>query len=564
MPTGTSTVHPGGVTPERTRANGQPSVTANRPSVLGRSPTTSSCVARNATDQRARRRPPSGGGAFRRPTAPRRRRCCTAARIAPPPGIGPSRCRVRGVVVGPDQPGAVAHGVGGDAHPLVVELAVEPDDHDVDVGAGRVVAGDRHRADGRDGLGDARTTARQHSLRRFDQRGGGDGRGHHVALGGDADRGEGRLLIGQAGARVVRHEHDPPSGGPQPGDGLDRPGDRRRATATPPRRGPAGTRPVGDHGLGTLEPGVRRTPSVPRLEPFRAVRYAPRTDLDAVIAPPYDVLSDSRRRRAGRPRRAQHRARRRAPGGDDRYAPPAGATGGGSTTACSTVDDRPTLTLYRMRFTDAAGTGRDLVGVLGGAGGRRRGRRRRAPPRAHDAEGVDRSPRPHAGDRRQPLAGVGPVAGRRADGAAGRAGRARRRGRRGRRRARRRAGHRPRPDRRHRRPRRARRRADRRRPPPLRRGPHPPRRGPGLDGPPRHGGRGHPGLRRRAGRRAAQHRGDPSPVPGRAPTTSCARVLAHCFDLEPAPDPAPATAGRDGGRARAPGARRPGRRAPSG
>ena len=31
---------------------------------------------------------------------------------------------------------------------------------------------------------------------------------------------------------------------------------------------------------------------MPRFEPFAALRYAPGTDLDAVIAPPYDVLSD--------------------------------------------------------------------------------------------------------------------------------------------------------------------------------------------------------------------------------------------------------------------------------
>ena len=29
--------------------------------------------------------------------------------------------------------------------------------------------------------------------------------------------------------------------------------------------------------------------------PFRAIRYAPQIDLDAVIAPPYDVLSDADR-----------------------------------------------------------------------------------------------------------------------------------------------------------------------------------------------------------------------------------------------------------------------------
>src|SRR4051794_12626961 len=33
--------------------------------------------------------------------------------------------------------------------------------------------------------------------------------------------------------------------------------------------------------------------SVPRFEPFAALRYAPGTVLDDVVAPPYDVLSDA-------------------------------------------------------------------------------------------------------------------------------------------------------------------------------------------------------------------------------------------------------------------------------
>ena len=67
--------------------------------------------------------------------------------------------------------------------------------------------------------------------------------------------------------------------------------------------------------------------------------------------------------------------------------------------------------------------------------------------------------------------------------------------------------------------------------------PHLPRRGPRHDGPRRHAGRADPGLRRRAGRRAAQHRGHPPPVPRRAADDLAARVLAHCFDLRPAPRP---------------------------
>ena len=37
-----------------------------------------------------------------------------------------------------------------------------------------------------------------------------------------------------------------------------------------------------------------------RFEPFAALRYAPGADLDSVIAPPYDVLSDAELRQAVR------------------------------------------------------------------------------------------------------------------------------------------------------------------------------------------------------------------------------------------------------------------------
>ena len=38
---------------------------------------------------------------------------------------------------------------------------------------------------------------------------------------------------------------------------------------------------------------VPRHPAGPRFEPFRALRYAAGIDLDSVVAPPYDVLSEA-------------------------------------------------------------------------------------------------------------------------------------------------------------------------------------------------------------------------------------------------------------------------------
>jgi uncharacterized protein (DUF1015 family) len=105
---------------------------------------------------------------------------------------------------------------------------------------------------------------------------------------------------------------------------------------------------------------------VPRFEPFRAIRYAPSVDLDAVIAPPYDVLSDADVDALAA--RDEHNiVHVDVPrGGPDRYE--VAGTLLRSWLAAGTLvrDDEPTFTLYRMRFTDAAGTARDLVGVLGG------------------------------------------------------------------------------------------------------------------------------------------------------------------------------------------------------
>jgi uncharacterized protein (DUF1015 family) len=115
---------------------------------------------------------------------------------------------------------------------------------------------------------------------------------------------------------------------------------------------------------------------MPRFEPFAALRYT--IPLDDVIAPPYDVLSDEEidvlaardehnivhvdvpreRDGAGRYRVAAERLLRWVDAG------------------VMVVDEAPSLTLYRMRFVDATGADRDIVGVMGalevvdeGAGG---------------------------------------------------------------------------------------------------------------------------------------------------------------------------------------------------
>lgn len=115
---------------------------------------------------------------------------------------------------------------------------------------------------------------------------------------------------------------------------------------------------------------------MPRFEPFPALRYAPGHDLDEVLAPPYDVLSEADVEAYAA--RSEHNiVHVDVPrGGEDRYERAGALLRQWVAEGVLVRDERPTLTLYRTRFTDETGAARDLVGVLGalevvdeGAGG---------------------------------------------------------------------------------------------------------------------------------------------------------------------------------------------------
>jgi uncharacterized protein (DUF1015 family) len=116
---------------------------------------------------------------------------------------------------------------------------------------------------------------------------------------------------------------------------------------------------------------------VPRFEPFPALRYALSAGpLDVLVAPPYDVLSAEEAAAYGAlsPRNIVHVD---VPvGGADRYVRAGALLRQWIDDAVLARDDEPSFTAYRMRFTDASGSARDLVGVVGalevvdeGAGG---------------------------------------------------------------------------------------------------------------------------------------------------------------------------------------------------
>jgi len=106
---------------------------------------------------------------------------------------------------------------------------------------------------------------------------------------------------------------------------------------------------------------------VPRFTPFPALRYCdPR--IDDLIAPPYDVLSESDLDELGDRSRwnITHVDVPRESAGAGRYDAAAATLREWTEAGVMSYDDSPTFTIYRMRFTDASGTARDIAGVLGG------------------------------------------------------------------------------------------------------------------------------------------------------------------------------------------------------
>ncbi len=106
---------------------------------------------------------------------------------------------------------------------------------------------------------------------------------------------------------------------------------------------------------------------MPRFTPFPALRYCD-PQIDDLIAPPYDVLSDADLDELGgrSPWNITHVDVPRESAGADRYDQAAITLRDWIDAGVMSYDDVDTFTIYRMRFTDASGTERDIAGVLGG------------------------------------------------------------------------------------------------------------------------------------------------------------------------------------------------------
>jgi uncharacterized protein (DUF1015 family) len=106
---------------------------------------------------------------------------------------------------------------------------------------------------------------------------------------------------------------------------------------------------------------------VPRFRPFPAIRYTA-DEIDTLVAPPYDVLSDDDLDvlNARSPHNITHVDVPREAAGPGRYDAAAARLRSWLDAGVMAADPEPTLTLYRLRFTDAGGSARSIVGVLGG------------------------------------------------------------------------------------------------------------------------------------------------------------------------------------------------------
>ncbi|HML51669.1 MAG TPA: DUF1015 domain-containing protein [Propionicimonas sp.] len=105
---------------------------------------------------------------------------------------------------------------------------------------------------------------------------------------------------------------------------------------------------------------------MPKTAPFAAIRYAPNADLTAVIAPPYDVLSAADVAQLAA-RDVHNIVHVDVPTPEEAgYQRAARTLQEWLAEGVLVMDPVPSLTIYRMQFTDATGAQRVISGVLTG------------------------------------------------------------------------------------------------------------------------------------------------------------------------------------------------------
>jgi uncharacterized protein (DUF1015 family) len=267
----------------------------------------------------------------------------------------------------------------GSSKPLVVEIAMQPDQHRIEAAVATVdgaVVEHRNCSARFDRLNDPRPTGDQNTFAPLNEKGRCDRRANHVPDSRNTDGFQRCLVLGNHRFRVVRDEDDAAAGGAQGRDGFD-------GTGNGLVRQPDHSVEVTQHRLdllGLVRLDGNRLDShlgivadhwhaggVPRFTPFPALRYADR-QIDDLIAPPYDVLSptDINNLNNRHQFNITHVDVPRESDGDGRYDQAGKVLREWIEAGVLEFDDAPTFTIYRMRFTDATGAARDIAGVLGG------------------------------------------------------------------------------------------------------------------------------------------------------------------------------------------------------
>ena len=145
---------------------------------------------------------------------------------------------------------------------------------------------------------------------------------------------------------------------------------------------------------------------MPEFSPFTGIRYdcrAAGASLDALAAPPYDVVDDDLHAalEAQSPNNSVRLILPRDESRDgDRYERAAVTFSDWLARGILFADPAPRFYAYTMTFTDPQGRARHTHGVLGALAPSRIRRRRRPAPRTHAAEGEVRSPRAAPRDAR--------------------------------------------------------------------------------------------------------------------------------------------------------------------
>lgn len=109
---------------------------------------------------------------------------------------------------------------------------------------------------------------------------------------------------------------------------------------------------------------------MPAFTPFAGLRYTTGTDLTEVVAPPYDVVdAEERARLAGRSEfNAVHVEIPQDDGATDRYDNARCLVDAWTADGALRRDGAPTMTAYRMTYTNEQGDRRATLGVLGALG----------------------------------------------------------------------------------------------------------------------------------------------------------------------------------------------------